>query len=214
MNYDRYRVQRGRGGNVPRSVRQCLFPETLILTLRSSNPLPLGRGCNSRIDHYLVDRVPRLGDDKLHVHVRVARDHNGLGSGAVRVHGVGARARAPTRREVAVGGNCVNLCEGSVTIKRLLGEAIQEHCRPVWEEYGSVDGKGVAASYGGITASASVGHQGRRNDQSKRQEKQGAARFHWCLQIFLGGRVGPTPSVEYLAAERCATQWRAPVDCL
>lgn len=42
-----------------------LFSETLILTLRSSNPLPLGSGCESRINHYLVDRVPRLGDDKL-----------------------------------------------------------------------------------------------------------------------------------------------------
>jgi len=32
-----------------------LFPETLILILRlfgSFNPLPLGRGCESRIDYY------------------------------------------------------------------------------------------------------------------------------------------------------------------
>jgi hypothetical protein len=163
------------------------FPEALILTLRSSNPLPLGRGCDSRIDHYLVDRVPRLGDDKLHVHVmRGARNHNALGSGAVRVHGVGARARAPTRREVAVGGNCVNLCEVSVTIKRLLGEAIQEHGRSVWDENGSVDGKGVAASDGGIAASASVGHQGRRNHQNKCQEKRRIAEFHWP-RAFLDG---------------------------
>jgi len=132
------------------------FAETLILTLRSSDPLPLGRGCDSRIDHYLVDRVPRLGDDKLQVHVRVARDHNSLGAGAVGVHGVGARARAPTRREVAVGGNCVNLREVSVTIKRLLGEAINKQRRTVWEECRSMDSKGVAAADGGIAASAGV----------------------------------------------------------
>jgi hypothetical protein len=81
----------------------------LILTLRKLYPLPLGRGCESRIDHYLVDRVPRLRDDKLQVQVGQARDRNGLGSGAVRVQGVRASAGTPTRREVAVVGNCVNL---------------------------------------------------------------------------------------------------------
>jgi len=115
--------------------------------------LPLGRGCDARIDHYLVDRVPRLGDDKLQVHVRVPRDHDSLGAGAVPVHGVGARARAPTRWEVAANRNCVNLREVSVAIKRLLGEPIHEQGRPVWEDYASVDGKGVAASEGGIAAS-------------------------------------------------------------
>jgi hypothetical protein len=155
-----------------------LFPGTLILTLRSFNPLSLGRGCDSRIDHYLVDRVPRLGDDKLQVHVRIARDHDSLGSGAVRVHGVGARAWAPTRCEVAANGNCVNLREVSVTIKRLLGKAIHEQGRSVWEDYASVDGKGVAASDGGIAAIAGVGHQRRRHDQSKCQEKRRVAEFH------------------------------------
>jgi len=49
-----------------------LFPETLILILRlfgRFNPLALGRCHESRIDHQLVDRVPRLGDDKLQVQV-------------------------------------------------------------------------------------------------------------------------------------------------
>ena len=73
-----------------------LLPETLILA--SSNPLPLGRGCESRIDHYLVDRVPRLGDDELQMQVGQTRNDNGLRSGAVRVHRVGARTRAPARR--------------------------------------------------------------------------------------------------------------------
>ena len=74
------------------------FLETLIAMIGRLDPLPLGRGCESRVDHYLVDRVPRLGDDKLQVQVGQARDHNGLRSGAVRVHRVGARARAPARR--------------------------------------------------------------------------------------------------------------------
>jgi len=118
------------------------------------------------------------------VHVRVARDHNSLGAGAVRVHGVGARARAPTRWEVAANGNCVNLREVSVAIKRLLGEAIHEQDRPVWEDYASVDGKGVAASDGGVAAIAGVGHQRRRNDQSKRQEKRRVAEFHGASRFF------------------------------
>ena len=56
----------------------------LIAMFGSMDTLPLGRGCKSRIDHYLVDRVPRLGDDKLQVQVGQARDHNGLRSGAGR----------------------------------------------------------------------------------------------------------------------------------
>ena len=120
-----------RGGYVgPRSVREWPLSENLILSLRlfeSSNPLPLSRGCESRIDHYLVDRVPRLGDDKLQVQVGQARDHNGLGSGAVRVHRVGARARAPARRvEVPVHGNRVNLREIPIAIKRNLVDAIND----------------------------------------------------------------------------------------
>src|SRR5690348_11387335 len=63
--------------------------------------LPLGRGCDARIDHYLVDRVPRLGDDKLQMHVRVPRYHDSLGAGAVPVHGVGARSRVFALRLIA-----------------------------------------------------------------------------------------------------------------
>src|ERR1700704_4796754 len=117
-----------RGGYMPRSVGSAVFfLETLIALLRSMDTLPLGRGCESRIDHYLMDRVPRLGDDKLQVQVGQARDHNGLRSGAVRVHRVGACAGAPARRvEVPVRGNRVNLREVPIAIKRLLGDAINE----------------------------------------------------------------------------------------
>src|ERR1700693_4385593 len=102
-----------RDGYMPRSVGSGVFLlETLIAMFGSIDTLPLGRGCESRIDHYLVDRVPRLGDDKLQVQVGQARDHNGLRSGAVWVHRVGARATAPARRvEVPVHGNRVNLRE-------------------------------------------------------------------------------------------------------
>jgi hypothetical protein len=85
------------------------FWKPQCLLLGSADALSFGRDCAPRVGHYLVDRVPRLGDDKLDVQVGRARNRNGLGSGAVRVHGVRARARTPTRREVAVCGNCVNL---------------------------------------------------------------------------------------------------------
>ena len=102
--------------------------------------LPLGRGCDARIDHYLMDRVPRLGDDKLQVQVGQARDHNGLCSGAIRVHRVGARARAPARRvEVPVHGNRVKLRESSFAIKRNLVDACDDKGSPVREEECSVD---------------------------------------------------------------------------
>src|SRR6266849_2976642 len=108
----------------PALIENGPFSRSPSLLFGSMNALPFGRSREPGVGHHAVDRVSRLGDDNLRVQVRVARDHNGLGSGAVRVHGVGARAWAPTRREVAVGGNCVNLREVSVTIKRLLGEAI------------------------------------------------------------------------------------------
>jgi len=117
-----------RGGYMPRSVGSgVFFLETLIAMFGSMDTLPLGRGCESRIDHYLVDRVPRLGDDKLQVQDGQARDHNGLCSGAVRVHRVCARARAPARRvEVPVHGNRVNLREIPIAIKRNLVDAIND----------------------------------------------------------------------------------------
>jgi hypothetical protein len=159
-----------RGGYMPRSVgSDGSFLEALIAMVGSMDPLPLGRGCESRIDHYLVDRVTRLRDDKLQVQVGQARDHNGLRSSAVRIHRVGARARAPARRvEVPVHGNRVNLCEIPFAIKSYFVDAINDYGRPVRDEECSVDRKGIAAADGGIAAIASVGRQGRRNDQSKR----------------------------------------------
>jgi hypothetical protein len=68
-----------------------------------------------------------LGDDKLQVQVGQARDHDGLGSGAVWVHRIGARARAPTRSvEFPVCGNRVNLREIPFAIKRNLVDAIDD----------------------------------------------------------------------------------------
>jgi hypothetical protein len=68
-----------------------------------------------------------LGDDKLQVQVGQTRDHNGLGSGAVRVHRVGACARAPARRvEFPVCGNRINLREIPFAIKRNLVDAIND----------------------------------------------------------------------------------------
>jgi hypothetical protein len=111
---------------MPRSVGSgVFFLETLIAMFGRMDTLPLGRGCESRIDNYLVNRIPRLRDDKLQVQVGQAWDHNGLRSGAVRVHRVGACARAPARRvEVPVRGNRVNLREIPFTIKRNLVDAI------------------------------------------------------------------------------------------
>jgi hypothetical protein len=50
-----------------------------------------------------------LGHDHLQVHRRLVTVGNGKGSGAVRVHRVGARVRVPARRNVAVSGNSVKL---------------------------------------------------------------------------------------------------------
>ena len=108
----------------PALIENGPFFRSPSLLFGSMNALPFGRGREPWIDHHAADHVSRLANDKLRVQVRVARDHDGLCSGAVRVHGLGARARPPTRRQVAVGGNCVNLREVSVTVKGLLGEAI------------------------------------------------------------------------------------------
>ena len=52
-------LKRERGGYLPRSVKngKCLL-ENLITMIGSMDALPFGRGCESRIDHYLADRVP------------------------------------------------------------------------------------------------------------------------------------------------------------
>src|SRR5450755_74795 len=113
-------------GQCPRPVKIAarFSRKPASLLFGSADALTFGRGREPWIDHHAADYVPRLANDKLRVEIRVARDHDGLCSGAVRVHGIGARAWPPTRRQVAVGGDCVNLREVSVTVKRLLGEAI------------------------------------------------------------------------------------------
>jgi hypothetical protein len=57
------------GESAPGLLESGDFPKTLILTLlfASSNPLSFCRSCESRIDHHVVYRVSRLGDDKLNV---------------------------------------------------------------------------------------------------------------------------------------------------
>jgi hypothetical protein len=78
------------------------------------------------------------------VQVGHARDHQGRGSGAVRVHGVNARARAPARRNVAVVGDCINLREIPFAVVRLFSDSIDQQGGTVWEKDGSMQGKGVA----------------------------------------------------------------------
>jgi hypothetical protein len=65
----------------------------------------------------------------------------------------------PTGREHAVRSDRVNLRLVPLSVKAFLGDAINKQCRAVWEEYRSMDSKGVAAADGGIAASAGVGHR-------------------------------------------------------
>src|ERR1700675_4977367 len=94
---------------------------TLIATFGSMDPLPLGRGCDPRGDHHLVNGVPTLGNDNLQVQVGQARNHTSLSSSAVRVHGIAARAWTPTGCEHAVRGDRVNLRLIPFAVKRFLG---------------------------------------------------------------------------------------------
>jgi hypothetical protein len=151
-------LKAGSGDCVPAPFSEWpLFAETLIPTFSNSNPLPLGRGCESRVGHHLVDRVPRLGDDKLQVQVGLARDHNGLASGAVWVHRVATRASAPARRDIPVCGHRVKLREIPSAVKRDLVDAIDDQGRPILKEDCSVEGKDVAALDGGAAASVRMG---------------------------------------------------------
>ena len=88
-----------RGRLFPAPPRACAFLE--FQCLLREDTLPFSRDCAPRVGHYLVDRVSRLGDDKLCVNWRLVTVGNGKGSGAVRVHRVGAGANAPARRDVA-----------------------------------------------------------------------------------------------------------------
>lgn len=62
------------GGEIETSER-AWGPPALVRGTRSTlifwsaNPFRLGRGCESRIDHYLVDGVPALSDDELQVQI-------------------------------------------------------------------------------------------------------------------------------------------------
>jgi len=104
----------------------------------------------------------------------------------------------PTWREDAVCGNRVYLGHISLAIVRLLRDTIDEQGRSAREKDRSVERKGIGSNYGGIAARAGMSYQRRRRCQSKRHEQQGDARFHWCLQIFLGGCVGPTQVLSIL----------------
>jgi len=98
--------------------------------LGNADAFAFGRGCEPRIDYHLTDSVPRLGNDKLPVNGRPVTVGNGKGSGAVRVHRVGARASSPARRNVAVYSNRVKLRYISVAVEGGLGEAINEQGDP------------------------------------------------------------------------------------
>src|SRR5690348_13263072 len=129
-------------GEAPRSFESS--PHFLVFG--SSDPLSLGGGCETRISHNLVDRVARLRNDELQMQVGHARDNEGLGSGAVRVDGVGAGAGTPAGcGEYPIGGNGVQLREIAVAVKGRPVDAIDDEGGSVREKQGSVNGEGVAA---------------------------------------------------------------------
>jgi hypothetical protein len=57
-----------------------------------SDSLSFCRSRETRIRHYLVNGISRLSDDKLQVQVGHPRNHDSLGSGAVLIHRISARA--------------------------------------------------------------------------------------------------------------------------
>src|SRR6516162_10692656 len=106
-----------------------------------------------------MDSVPRLGNDKLRVNGRLVTVGNGKGSSAVPVHRVGATAKSPTRRNVAVNSNRVKLCQISVAVEGGLCEAIHQQLRSsTRKENCSVDCKGVRALDGRIRAAGADRH--------------------------------------------------------
>src|SRR5260370_18397902 len=156
------RLRRNERGTCPplHSRAAPSFWKPYFLLLGSEDSFPFGRGCESRIDNYVVDRISRLGNDKLCVNWRFVTVRNGKGSGAVRVHRVGAGANAPARRDVAVCGNPLKLGDVPVAVEGSLGRAINQQGEPVRKENCSVDCKGVRALNGQIAASAGIGRQG------------------------------------------------------
>src|SRR5450755_4617333 len=96
--------------------------------------LSVGRGCDPRIDHYLVDGVSSLSNDDLQVQVGHAWNHKRLGSSAIRVDRVATGARTPTGREVAVVSDSVNLSHIASAVKCLQGDAINQYGATVGEE--------------------------------------------------------------------------------
>ena len=117
-----------RGGYVaPLCSRMVSFRKPNPLIFGSSNPLPVGRGREPWVDHYLVDRISRLGDDKLQVQVGLVPGSQWYGFRC----SPGSPSRCPCQganpaREVAVSGNRVQLGEIPFPIKRNLGDAINE----------------------------------------------------------------------------------------
>ncbi len=142
-----------------------------FLLLGSLDALSFGRGRDPRVDYHLVDGVSALGNDDLQVQVTHAWDYDGLGSGAVRVDRVGARARTPTRREEAVVGDRVNLPDVAFAVKGLQGDAIKQDGGAVGEEDGSVKGESVAAFNCGVAATDWVGDQSWRRSQSQSEQQ-------------------------------------------
>jgi hypothetical protein len=67
-----------------------------------------------------------LADDHLQVNQRLVTIRDSNDSGAVRVHGVSARAKAPAQRTVAVVGDCVNLREIPFAVVRLFSDSIDQ----------------------------------------------------------------------------------------
>ena len=105
----------------PRSIGErpfLTFGYRYSSVLGSSDALSFGRGREPRISHHLVNGVSALGNDKLQMKARHALDHNGLGSGAVLVYGITARPGTPTRHQVPVCGNRINLRLVPVAVKR------------------------------------------------------------------------------------------------
>ena len=116
-----------------------------------------------------------------------------VGSGAVGVDRVGARATLPARRNVAVNGNRVKLCQIPVAVEAGLGEAIHQQLRSsARKENCSVDCKGVRALDAQVAAKRWQGPSNFETQPPLGSTERTRCGISWCLQIFSWAAVGFT----------------------